>query len=60
MRRKQIFCEKKNENTYDQMEKVWWYESLLSLGEPQAVILGRGQAVIWGARPRNTSSSAEL
>ena len=42
MRRKQIFCEKKNENTYDQVEKVWLYESLLSLGEPQAVILGKG------------------
>ena len=39
---KTVFLWKKNENTYDQVEKVWWYEILLSLEEPQAVILGGG------------------
>ena len=60
MRKKQFFCKKKNENTYDQVEKVWWYESLLSLGEPQAVILGRGTSSGLGRTAQITNRCAKL
>ena len=49
MRKKQFFCKKKNENTYDQVEKVWWYESLLSLGEPTSSDFGEGDKQWFGA-----------